>query len=74
MSMARIIEAIQQAIRDGEQSCYRIAQETGIDKSRLSRLMSGERSLGVDAAERLAEYLGLEITIKPRGRRGKGKQ
>ena len=55
-----------------DQSRYRIAQETGIPESALSRLMSGERGLSVESVETLADYLGLEITIKPK-RRKKGR-
>lgn len=31
----------------------------------LSRLVNGERALSFDAAERLADYLGLEIVVRP---------
>ncbi len=46
---------------------------SGIDQGRLSRLMSGERSLSVEAAEQLAEALGLEVCVRPKPRRRKGK-
>jgi plasmid maintenance system antidote protein VapI len=32
----------------------------------LSRLLSGKRGLSTDTIERLADYLGLRITIKPK--------
>ncbi len=37
-------------------------------RSQLSRLLSGERGLNTDTIERLAEYLGLRITIEPKGK------
>ncbi len=36
-------------------------------------LMSGERGLSIDALEQLAEYLGLEIVIRPKRRRRSNK-
>ena len=50
---------------------YRIARESGIAESVLSRLVSGERGLSIDALERLADYLGLEITMQPKRRKGR---
>jgi transcriptional regulator with XRE-family HTH domain len=67
--MAIIFDAIRRAIEQGDRSRYRIAKDTGISQSHLSRLMSGERGLGTEAAERLADYLGLEIIIRPKRRR-----
>lgn len=63
--MARLVEAIREAIEASGQSRYRIAKETGIAQSQLSRLVSGERGLDVDTVERLASYLGLEVVIRP---------
>ena len=64
---------IKKAIEASGQSRYRIAKETGVSQAHLSRLMSGQRGLGVDMLERLAAYLELEIIIRPkRGRSRKG--
>ena len=48
---------------------YRIAKESNLSQSQLSRLMSGERGLSIEALEVLAECLGLEITIRPKKRK-----
>lgn len=70
--MSEILDAIREAIQKGDKSLNRIARDTGIATSGLSRLMSGERGLSMDAAEQLAKYLGLEITIRPkRWRKGR---
>jgi len=64
---------IKKAIETSGQSRYRIAKETGVSQAHLSRLMSGQRGLGVDMLERLAAHLELEIIIRPkRGRSRKG--
>jgi len=71
LSMSRILTAIRKAIDESGQTRYQISQRTGIAQSQLSRLMSGERGLSVEGIETLADYLGLEIVIRPRRRAGK---
>lgn len=50
-----------------------LAREAGIDASALSRFVSGEQSLRLDMADRLAAVLGVEVTIKP-ARKGAAKK
>ena len=69
--MAQLVETIRAAIEASGETRYRIAKETGIAESQLSRLMSGERGLSAETIERLADYLGLEIVV--RAKRGRGK-
>ncbi len=72
MRMGRLLEGIRDAIDASGKTRYRIARESGIAESVLSRLMSGERGLSIDALETLADYLGLEIVMRPKQRRRKG--
>ncbi len=72
MGMTRILDAICEAIEASDKTRYRIAKDTGISQAHLSRLMSGERGLSIDTLVQLADYLGLEITIRQR-RRQKGR-
>ena len=67
--MSEILSSIRQAIEASPKSRYRIAEETGISESALSRLISGERGLSVESVEKLAEYLELEIVIRPKRRK-----
>ena len=71
--MGRLLDEIRDAIEASGKTRYRIAQESGIAESMLSRLMSGERGLSIDALETLADYLGLEIVMRPKQRRRKGR-
>ena len=67
--MADLLDSIRGAIEQAETSGvtrYRIALDTGISQALLSRFMSGERGLSVESIERLAEYLGLEIIVRPK--------
>lgn len=70
--MSEILNRLKQAIRDGDKSRYRLSKETGVEESALSRLMSGERGLSIEAAEKVAVALGLEIIIRPVKHKAKG--
>ena len=54
-------ERLKDAIANCGVTRYRIAQDTGIEESALSRFVSGERGLSMEALDRLLEYLGLEV-------------
>ncbi len=69
MGMTRILDAICEAIEASDRTRYRIAKDTGISQTHLSRIMSGERGLSINALERLADHLGLEIVVRRRRRR-----
>lgn len=70
-SMGQILDEIRTAIAAGHRSRYRIAKDLDISQAQLSRVMSGERGLSIDTLERLSDYLGLEIVIRPKRRRTK---
>jgi transcriptional regulator with XRE-family HTH domain len=69
--MGRIFQALRQAIKESKVSRYRIGKDLGIDQSVLSRFMSGEIGLTVTNVEMIAEYLGLEIIVRPKAKKGK---
>ncbi len=71
--MGRLLDEIRDAIEASGRTRYRIAQESGIAESVLSRLMTGERGLSIDALETLADYFGLEIVMRPKRRQRKGR-
>lgn len=71
--MDRLTKAIAVAVMASDESPAAIAKGAGIARSQLSRLLSGERGLNTDTIERLADYLGLEITIAPKSGKRKGK-
>jgi len=57
----KVSEQIRNAIRSADVSRYRIAQNTGITEAALSRFMSRQRGLGMDALDSLAAYFDLEL-------------
>jgi len=69
--MDSVLEQIREAIRQGKKTRYQISQETGILQSGLARLMTGEKGLSIESLEAVADCLGLEIIIRPKGRNAK---
>lgn len=62
-------------MRASDQTPYAIAKGANVARSQLSRLLSGESGMTVETIERLANYLGLEILIRPKSdRMSKGKK
>jgi transcriptional regulator with XRE-family HTH domain len=64
--MGQLLDAIRVAVESSDKTRYRIAKESGVSAGQLSRLVNGERGMTVDTIERLADYLGLQITIAPK--------
>ena len=59
-----VSERIREALEHSEVSLREIARQAGVGDSQLSRFMRGERGLNTTTLDRLAEYLGLELTKK----------
>jgi predicted XRE-type DNA-binding protein len=65
-------DQIRRAIETAPVSRYRISQETEISQGQLCRFMQADVGLSIEALDRLAEYLGLMIEVKPpRQRKGR---
>lgn len=70
--MKSVMDQIREAISRSAKTRYRIAQETGVSESQLCRFVQGRCGVSVDALERLADCLGLEIMVRPKtGRKGR---
>ena len=68
--MAKLTDSIRAVVRGSGQTPYAIAKGAKVARSQLSRLLSGESGMTVDTIERLADYLGLEVVIRPKSTRG----
>lgn len=66
--MAGLLDEIRRAVDTSGKTRYRIAKESGVSAGQLSRLVNGERGMTVETIERLAEYLGLKISIQPKNK------
>lgn len=71
--MDQLTKAMAAAVKASDETPYAIAKGAKVARSQLSRLLSGERGLSVATIERLADYLGLRITIEPKGKARKGR-
>jgi transcriptional regulator with XRE-family HTH domain len=71
--MGQLTQAIVAAIKASNETPGAIAKGAGVARSQLSRLLSGERGLNTETVERLADYLGLQITIATKVKTKKGR-
>jgi plasmid maintenance system antidote protein VapI len=61
-----LTEPLQRAVRESGETFYMLAKRTGISRMSLTRFATGERSLRLDKAGRLADYFGLRL-VKRKG-------
>lgn len=59
----KLTDQLRQAIDDSGITRYRIAQETGISESTLSKFYLGQRGLSMEALNALGECLQLTIQL-----------
>lgn len=65
-----ITNALKRAIAESGESLYRLAEDSGVDYAVLYRFAHGERDLYLATADRLAEYLGLELQPRAAAKQG----
>ena len=56
-----LLRAAKAHLRSKENSIYRLAELSGVDRAGLSRFVNGKRGLTLSSAADLAEVLGLEL-------------
>lgn len=65
VGMGRRQPTVSERIREAIEACgetrYRVAKETGVSQTTLSRFFKGERTLSQEAIDALAGYLGLDL-------------
>ncbi|MEM9064026.1 MAG: helix-turn-helix transcriptional regulator [Planctomycetota bacterium] len=57
-------DQLRAAVIKADESQYRIAKDTGIDQSLLSRFVNKKSSLSLRYVDALAEYLGLVVAYQ----------
>ncbi len=69
----QLLDAIQKAMKKGRGkpgvTRYRIAQDSGVNHTVLSRFLSGERSINLQTVDLLCDHLGLELRPKTKRRK-----
>lgn len=61
---SRLVEQLQQAIRDSKLSLNELGRRTGVSQGQLSRFLRGDRTLTLPAAARVCDYFGLELCVR----------
>jgi plasmid maintenance system antidote protein VapI len=59
---------LRRAIRDSGMALIAIERATGVKRASIMRFMRNEQSLRLDLADKLAQYFGLEVTQKRKGK------
>lgn len=64
MATTRLIsDDLRRAIESSGLTRYRIAKDTGLSQSLLSRFVSGERGLSLEAIDKIGTLLGLRLVV-----------
>lgn len=63
-----LTDGIRQAIDDSGLTRYRIAKDLEMDESQLAKFYNKRAGLSLPALDRLADYLELTITKRPKGK------
>jgi plasmid maintenance system antidote protein VapI len=53
---------LRSAIKNSGVSLYRVAKDSGVSYAVVQRFVNGERQIKMDAADKLADYLGMRLT------------
>ena len=70
----RLSDQLRRVIADCGLSRYRISKETGVAEETLSRFMSAQRRLSLNAVVEIGELLDLEVVAKKRSQKKKASQ
>lgn len=61
--MQAFSEQIRDAIKATKVSRYSLADQTGVSESVLSRFMTGKQSISLSTLDKIADVLGLQVTV-----------
>jgi hypothetical protein len=57
-----VSKQLKQAIRDSDETLYRVAKDSGVSYATLHGFMKGRRSLSMDAVDKLCIYFRFTLT------------
>ena len=72
-TVGQVLDEIRRSIEQSGVSRYAIWKATGIDQGTLSRLIAGQVGISLANLQKLLDYLQLEIVIRPKRQKRKGK-
>ena len=65
MAVEKLTDQLRRIIDASGRSRYAICKGIGIDQSTMSRFMAGAGGLSLEALDRLAAFLDMEIVVRP---------
>jgi len=68
LATSKLTDRLRAAIEASGVSRYRIAREVHIAESTLCRFMTGDRGFSLDALDRLADFLQLDLVPRPKAK------
>ena len=71
MKRMKLSDQIRQANAQAPMTRYRICKQIGFSEATMSRFMSGRAGLSMDVLDRVADVVGMTITVKPQARKGR---
>jgi len=69
----RFSDDLRRAVKRSHKTRYRIAKETGIAQSILSRFINQGAGVSMDSIDKLCECLGLRLVAEDKPRKQKGR-
>jgi len=60
-----LVDEIRAAVKASGMSQYDLSRESGVSESAVSRFVSGERGLSMEALDAIAGVLGLHVVARP---------
>jgi len=61
-------KALKEAITKSGMSFRALEMATGVKRQSLMKFMRGEQSLQLDFADRLADYFGMKVSLRKKGK------
>jgi transcriptional regulator with XRE-family HTH domain len=66
MGHKRLSDRIREAVDASGLSRYAICKAIGLNQGAMSRFMSGKSGMSLDSLDRIAEFIGIEVVVKPK--------
>jgi transcriptional regulator with XRE-family HTH domain len=68
----KLTDQLRRIVTDSGKTLGQITRDTGIDKSALSRFLSGERGVSAHVLDQLGDYFSLRIVAdEPKAKKGR---
>ena len=70
-SMSNVFEQLRRAVERNPKTWSQLSREAGLEPAAMCRFVHRKTGLTVESVEKLARALRLELTLRPKGRKGR---